>query len=76
MAGNEKELESSKPRGRRSVSVNAVPGGGRNLDMVVDEDVMLINSFLRKKRSLAARIVNRRLTANAKIVLSDSSEAS
>ncbi|KAJ0972479.1 hypothetical protein J5N97_020438 [Dioscorea zingiberensis] len=68
-------LDSSNLRGRRSISVNSVPGF-RNLDMVVDEDVTLINSFLVRQRALAARIVSRRMTAKAKIVLSDSSAAS
>ncbi|KAM0946979.1 putative inorganic diphosphatase [Dioscorea sansibarensis] len=72
--GGDKGLLSS--RGRRSVSRELEPVG-RHLDMVVDDDVMQINSFLKRQRALIARIGGTKVfanaNANAKILLSASS---
>ncbi|KAJ0969103.1 hypothetical protein J5N97_021980 [Dioscorea zingiberensis] len=64
-------------RGRRSVS-RELESAGRHLDMVVDDDVMQINSFLRRQRTLIARIAGGKVSANAKatILLSASSAGS
>ncbi|XP_039138606.1 uncharacterized protein LOC120275941 isoform X3 [Dioscorea cayenensis subsp. rotundata] len=72
--GGDKGLLSS--RGRRSAS-RELESVGRHLDLVVDDDVMQINSFLKRQRALIARISGKKVfangNANAKILLSASS---